>query len=243
MPGVLSDTCQLDPDEVDPRCIDNEQYFDHDLGMYVLCDIIVCDDELVGEGDGGGSPNAPNDECTIACDPGWGEPGGGGSSGINLPTNPANEDIFVVIDPNTGDSYDLTFLQNWLSWFTPELRGAMLSTLVFVNIAPPSALPNIAGHARILSTITIGGLLEPTFAGEITTALITGVMYTLYAHAAYNFFSAISVNSVKNHEKCLKKYLTCLEIYGNNPYDGVQCHICQSNYITNGFWPNNLCPL
>src|SRR5690606_8518699 len=130
-----------------------------------------------------------------ACDPGWGEPGGGGSSGMNLPANPANEDIFVVIDPITGVSYDLTFLQNWMSWFTPELRGALMNTLLYVNVAPPEAMPDFGGHARILSTLLAVGVIEPTVAGEITTVIVAGGIISLYVYSAYNFFSAISTDT------------------------------------------------
>lgn len=242
IPGVQSGTCQLGPDEIDPRCVDNEQYFDHDLGMYVLCDIIVCDDELVGEGDGGGSPNAPDDECTIACDPGWGEPGGGGSGGMNLPANPANEDIFVVIDPITGDSYDLTFLQNWMSWFTPELRGALLNTLLYVNVAPPESLPDFGGHARILSTILAVGVLEPTVAGEITTVIVTGGIISFYVYSAYNFFSAISTDIVLTGAECFEYYDDCITQYGNNPYDCVSCDSCYRYCLLNKEWDNHNCP-
>src|SRR5690606_38964636 len=149
-----------------------------------------CDDELVGEGDGGGSPNAPDDECTIACDPGWGEPGGGGSSGINLPTNPANEDIFVVIDPNTGLMLDLTFLSEYLSWLTQDLISKILSNEWTNNIPTASALPNFDGDASILSTIWVFPVVEPTPVGEIIASIATGIILPVQIYRASSFFSS-----------------------------------------------------
>jgi len=239
LPGVLSDTCQLDPDEVDPRCIDNEQYFDQDLGMYVLCDIIVCDDELVGEGDGGGSPNAPDDECTIACDPGWGEPGGGGSSGLNLPANPANEDIFVVIDPITGETFDLTFLQNWMSWVTPEIQTALLSSLWYLNVAPPEALPNFGGSSRILTTIGAISLSEPTFVSELVLAAVVTTFVSVYIYDAYMFINDhVARLKVKNKNKCVRYFNSC------NGYRW-QCDQCLRGCLVNldGCWNCSACPI
>lgn len=64
------------PEYQDPRCIDNEQYYDPDLGSYVLCEVVICDtvpdpdDEFEGDDGGGGFPGGED----------WGdlpEPGGG----------------------------------------------------------------------------------------------------------------------------------------------------------------------
>lgn len=240
-------TCELGPDEIDPRCVDNEQYYDPDLGMYVLCEIIVCDDEEFEGDGGGGSPNPPNYTCTIGCEPGWGEPptGGGPGSGINLPTNPSNNDIFWVIDPNTGEMYDLTFLSDWMSWLTPELRTALLSTLLYVNIAPEGALPNISGDARILSTVWSAAIFaDPaTPVGEIGAALLTASIGAVYVYWASSFLMNYGANMVNRRQMCLEKYLVCIDIYGNNPYDYVSCDTCQQNCITNGAWPDYMCNL
>lgn len=244
MPGVQSDTCQLDPDEVDPQCIDNEQYFDHDLGMYVLCDIIVCDDELVGEGGDGGSPNAPDDECTIACDPGWGEPGGGGSGGINLPANPANEDIFVVIDPVTGETFDLTFLQNYLSWLSPELYAALHSTLMYLNIASPQALPNFSGDSRVLTTMTAVAIVEPSAVGEVVVAATFSVIAIIYIVRAADFFMNLTPRVIARRNMCAEGYAICVDVYSHipfGPFNEYSCQNCLERCNTNGFWDFGRC--
>lgn len=86
---VMTDDCLAEYQ--DPRCIDNEQYYDPDLGSYVLCEIVVCDtapdpdDELEGDG-GGGFPGSED----------WGDfppPNQGGGNPYPRPPTISAEDF------------------------------------------------------------------------------------------------------------------------------------------------------
>lgn len=251
--GGLNPSCEFGPDEIDPRCIDNEQYFDPDLGHYVLCDIIVCDDEIIGDGPGGGGPNPPDEDCQIACDPGWtGPPDGNGGGPANpsnqLPTNPANGDIFVVIDPNTGDTYDLTFMQEWMSWLTPGLRSMTLNTLVYINIAPPETLPDFGTHARILTIAWTAGIIEPTPFGEIIVGTTSAVIASIYVIEAYSFINnQLAIRKAKNYDRCFGLWELCTSPYNRltqkpKVLDCWAClNTCQNSI--SGEWICSSCPL
>src|SRR5690606_11622929 len=130
-------------------------------------------------------------------------------------------------------------LQQWMSWFTPEIQTALLSTLWYLNVAPPEALPNFSGNSRIMTTVGSIAVAEPSWVGELTLTVVTTTIVSVYIYDAFMFINDhVARLKAKNKSKCARYYNNC------NGYIW-QCDQCFRGCLVNldGCWNCAACPI